>query len=248
MEPAQKLKTSSVLSVLTPIETLRLLASQTEKVNRGELREGARVTLYMNGGVLSGYVGGIREDAEASYILLIEHDDAVRGQGMNIVYLPLWAVVAVKVHEADQFLNLLSGGKIETKHSTPGIVGLRKKIADETVKLRAVMQVDIKLEVSWETLSQDDLTLIGLYELIDKFMSVVHEQISDEFKRIAFKMLVTSIRFQNSTDIELSLDEQILIIRADLKKREAGRFTQEEYVGALNTVLELTEEDDEEEQ
>lgn len=238
MEPPQKIKTVANLSTHSPIEILRLVFSSLDNFHKGHKRELPRVTIYMNGGSFSGFVIGIKEEPDASYIMMVEHDDTVRGQGINAIYLPLWAVVAVKVHDCEQFLPLLSGGKTEVvKQATPGIVGLQKKIADEILHIRTVLQTNIKMEVSWETLAQDDLTLLGLYELIESFMLVVHEKISDEFKRIAFKTLVTVIRFQNAQEAEIFFDDQILIVRADLKARQHGRFTQEEFSEALDKVI-----------
>lgn len=223
----------------TPLEVLRLLAKHGESIANtstpSSAKEVIRVSIYLNGASFSGYVAGLREEGDACFLLFIEHDEAARS--INTIYLPSWAVVAVKVHDADQFLHLLSGGKIEAQQTGPGIMGLRRKIADEVVRLRTLVQTDIKLEVSWETLTQDELSLLGLYELIDGVMAVVVDLIADEFKRIAFKTLISIIRFQNAQDAELVLDEQILIIRADLKAREEGRFSKEELHEAISSIL-----------
>lgn len=240
MNPAQKLKTAAILPTHTPLELLRLLAKHGESIANASTpssaKEVIRTSIYLNGASFSGYVAGMREEGEASFLLFIEQDDS-SARGINTIYLPSWAVVAVKVHDADQFLHLLSGGKIEAQQSGPGIMGLRRKIADEVVRLRTLVQTDIRLEVSWETLTQDDLSLLGLYELIDCVMAVVVDLISDEFKRIAFKTIISIIRFQNAQDAELILDEQILIIRADLKAREEGRFSKEELAEAIASIL-----------
>lgn len=240
MNSFQKLKTVSVLPTLTPLETLRLLAQHSENLTRSTStaasKEAVRVTIFLSNTSFSGYVAGLKEEAEASYLLMVEHEDGAT-RIINTIYVPMWAVVAVKVHEVDQFLHLLSGGKIEAHQSGPGIMGLRRKIADEVVRLRTVVQTDIKLEVSWETITQDELSLLGLYELIDNVMAVTHEIIADEFKRIAFKTLISVIRFQNAQDPEIILDEQFLIIRADLKSREEGRFSREEFSEALASIL-----------
>lgn len=225
-----------MLPALTPLETLRLIASSVQSLNRGETADPARVTLFLTGATFSGFVAGIRDEGEASYILFVEHDDA-RTQSINIVYLPVWAVIAVKVHDADQFLHLLSGGKIEAQRATMGIVALQRKIADEVLHLRTVVQADVKLEVSWETLTQGDVSLLGLFELIDSFMLVLRETLTNEIKRIAFKRLVTVIRFQNSQEVEIHQDGQTLIVRADLTAGSKGRFTREEFSDALDTVL-----------
>ncbi|MBX9689922.1 MAG: hypothetical protein K2X27_24640 [Candidatus Obscuribacterales bacterium] len=238
LDLSQKLKTTAVLQPLTPLEALRLLALPLQDPQVSPAMPAARVSLFLSGAVFCGYVAGIRDEAEISYIMLLEHDEAGRGPGVNIIYLPIWAVVAVKVHDADQFLPQLSRGKIQAQQATPGIAELRRKISDELVKLRTVLQTDIKLEVSWQTLSQDGLSLLGLYELIDEFMKVTHQCIQDEFKRIAFKSIIGTIRFQNAQDPEIILDDQLLTIRADLKLLEKGRFTLVELADALETVLE----------
>lgn len=238
MEPAEKLKVTSVLLPQSPVEIIRLLSNLAEGYRKGELKEVPRSTIYLNGGTFFGYVIGIKDEGDVTYIMLVEHDESVRGTGVNAVYLPLWSVVAVKVHDVEQFLHYLSGGKTErAKQNAPTITSLRNKIFDETVNLRKYVQVDIKLEVSWETLAQDELTLVGLYELIDQFMKVLHEKMSDEFKRIAFKNMFTRIRFQNATEAELYFDEQILIVRADLKEGDRGRFTKEEFSEALEEIF-----------
>lgn len=236
MNPVQKLKSTSILPALTPLETLRLIAGGVEKLKKGEMSEIARVTIFLSGATFSGFVAGIKEEDGASYVLMVEHDDA-RTQSINLVYVPAWAIIAVRVHEADQYFHLLSGGKIEAPKATMGIVTLRDKIADESNRLRTVTQADIKLEVSWETLTQDDSTILGLYEIIDSFMHVVQDIISDEFKRIIFKTMFNVIRFQNAQEAEIHQDGQILIVRGELKARSKGRFTREEFKDALNTLL-----------
>lgn len=236
MNPVQKLKTISVLPSLTPLETLRLLAGNVPNLIRGQNTDLARVTLFLSGASFSGYVSGIRDDGEASYILFVEHDDA-RSQTINIISIPVWAIMAVKVHEADQYLNLLSGGKVDVQKTTMGISSLRHKIDEEVSLLRTIVQADIKLEVSWETLTQDELTVLGLYELIDHFMHAVQEIVANEFMRIAFKKQVTAIRFQNAAKPEVCREGSLLIVRANLKGRASGRNTREEFIGALEPML-----------
>ncbi len=239
MNAKDKLKITSVLPALSLLELLRMLANEAAS-QQSVAREAPRVTVYLNNGAtFSGFVNGLKEDAEGgASVLFVEHEESgTRGQTISVVYLPIWSLVAVKVIDAEPQLSNLSGGKAKGLRSGPGIVGLRKKIADEVVRLRTVVQADIKLEVSWETLTQDDMTLLGLYELIDMVMNVIHEQISDEFKRIAFKTLVTSVRFQNASETDIILDENILVIRAELKEGESGRFSRQECEEALSALL-----------
>jgi hypothetical protein len=238
MEAPEKLKLTSVLPAQSPVEIIRLLGSLADSHRRNELKEIPRATLYLSGASFSGYVIGIKDEGDATFIMLVEHDEAVRGSGVSTIYLPLWSVVAVKVQDIEQFVQFLSGGKIETvKQNAPTITSLRKKIADETINLRTLLQIDIKLEVSWETLAQDELTLVGLYELIDEFMKVLQVKMSDEFQRIVFKNMFSRIRFQNANEAEIYYDEQILIVRADLKAREPGRFTRDEFSAALDEIM-----------
>ncbi len=236
MEPAQKLKTTSVLSPLTPVETLRLLAQHANSVTQGHARNVPKVTLYLAGASFIGFVAGIRDDADMSYLLFVEHDDNVKGS-INTIYLPMWSIVGVKVHDADEYLHLLSGGKIAAQLVVPNIMELRKRISDEVGRLRATMQININLEVSWETLGQDDLTLVGLMELIENSMYVIHQALTDEFKRIMFKSFIGAIRFQNATEAEVMLDNRVLVVRADIRARDKGRFSREEFNDALNSIL-----------
>lgn len=234
----EKLKKTSVLPTLAPLEILRLMAQEAEKnkqLGQREPKELAKVTLYLTSTTFSGYVLGLKEEPDGSYILFVEHDE--RDKGINIVYLPLWSIVAVKVHDIDQFLPVFTGGKIEAQTSGPGIVGLRKKISDESVRLRTVIQADIKLEVSWETLTQDEVSLLGLYELIDLVMPVIIDLISDEFRRISFKTIISAIRFQNAQEADIILDGNNLIIRANLRIRGEGRFSKEACEKAIASIL-----------
>lgn len=239
MNIAEKHKKTAALPTLTPLELLRALANRSDAAKHGgSTKDLARVTLHLTAGTFTGFVLGIKEEAEGSFLLFIEHEESAgAAKGINAIYLPIWSVVAVKVHDVDQYLHLLTEGKIEAQTSGPGIVGLRNKIAEEVVRLRTVVQADIKLEVSWETLVQDELTLLGLYELIDLVMHVVIDLISDEFKRIAFKTIITAIRFQNAAEADIIQDGTILVIRADLRAREEGRFSKEECEEAISSIL-----------
>jgi hypothetical protein len=236
LNPQQKLKTISVLPTLSPQEALRILASNSEELSKGDAAQMPRVTLFLAQATFSGYVAGYREAEEASYILFLEHDET-RAQNINVVFLPVWSINAVRVYEADQVLHLLSGGKVEARNANIGISALRQKIDQEVLRLRSALQSDVKLEVTWETMSQGENSLLGLYELIDSFMSVVQEKIRDDFKRIAFKTLVTVIRFQNGPEAEICQEGQTLIVRATLTDRAAGRFSREEFGEAINEVL-----------
>lgn len=224
------------MPALSPAETLRLIAAYNCSLNKGTKKsEPIRTTIILNGGSsVSGYINGIRDEGESTCLFMVEHDEL---RSVNLIYLPLWAITALKVHDAEQLLHLLSGGKIEVQQSAPNIMALRRKIADEVVRLRAVVQTDIKLEVSWETISQDELSLLGLFELIDSVMAVIHELIADEFKRIAFRTQINVVRFQNSKEAELIIDEQILIVKSELKAREEGRFAHDELLEAIASIL-----------
>ena len=236
-----KVKKTALLPSLTPLEVLRILARAAESMKQGSAtgrKELARVTLYLGSTSFSGFVLGIKEETEGCYVLFIEHEDGQSAQkGISAIYLPIWNLMAIKVHEVDQYLHILTEGKIETQATGPGIVGLRNKIAEEVVRLRTVVQADIKLEVSWETLTQDEVSLLGLFELIDLVMPVIIDLISDEFRRIAFKTIINAIRFQNAAEADIILDGNILIIRADLRSRADGRFSREECEEAIASIL-----------
>jgi len=243
LEASQKLKMASILPTLTPLETLRLLAGNAQAENKVEANELVKVTVFLSGATFTGFITGIRDDAGVTYLLLIENDEG-RGQSINLVYLPVWAVIAVKVHDAEQILHLLSGGRIAAPQATMNINTLRKKIGDEVNSMRALTQADVRVEVSWDTLTQDDQSLLGLYELIDSFMQTVRQVVVDDQTKRAFKILIGVIRFENAPEAELHQDDRTIIIRAELQKRAAGRFTGDEFRNALVTILEDLDEED----
>ena len=240
LNPAQKFKTVASLPAMSPMDMLRTALGVTEAYSEGLSKELAKVTIHIQNATFTGVVSAIKKDGEKTNVLLLEQDDSVSSKTLNVVnliYIPESSILAVKVHGAEMFFNFFSGGEIVAPDVVPNITEVRKKIEGEKNKLRGALQSDVKLEIVWNTLGQDGQSLIGLLELIDNFMLVVNQVVSDDTLRQSFRSKLTIIRLENAAEAQMLIDGPILIIRANLNERAKGRFSQEEFSGALLSIL-----------
>lgn len=225
------------LQARDPLEVIEELA----RYGKDKSGEAPGVTLYLsNGANVRGRIIDLAERTfQGSRVLAIQviGDSGVPND--EVFYVRTDVIKAVTVHRAGSFINILSSGAIDAIPSGPPPTQLdfKRRISQFSKKLSEALGGDIGVTVDWPGIPGDSEAQWSFSNLLDEGFEAIDGILSDPMGKDEMKRRIGEISIIQGEEKSICLQDNVLIIKANLKKGKSGRFDRREIIEMIEKLL-----------
>jgi hypothetical protein len=216
---------------------LRDCAEYRAKVGDDAKKPLPRVTLFTTTGQsFSGHVVHVRRERDAETVLMHVPDES-RPEAVDLVYVAVERVAALRVHDAEWVGPLLTGGEIARVPSEqpPSRLQLKREVRE--IAQRMTKEYDSGLDVDWDTLPKSDLPNLNVLDVARGVEAAVRKVLRDKPGREAMKgVRRILVRHQSGARLTCEKDRDGVLLLLDIDKllpEALDRVVEERLTGAL---------------
>ena len=222
-----------------PRALLRECAEYRAKAGDDAKRPLPRVTIFTaSGQSFTGAVVHVQREREVETVLLYAPDEG-RPESVDLVYLTLDRVVAVKVQDGEWVAPLLTGGEVARVPSeeAPTRLQLKREVREIGQRVAKEHGVASGLDVDWDSLPKGDAPNLNVLDFAKAVEKGVRKVVRDSLGKEAMKGIrKLSVRHQPAARLTCEKERDALVLVLDLEKSlptPLDQVVEERLSGAL---------------
>jgi hypothetical protein len=222
-----------------PRALLRECAEYRGKVGDDAKKPLPRVTVFTTTGqAFTGSVVHVLRERDAETALLHAPDEA-RPEAVDLVYVPVDRVVAVKIHDAEWAAPLLTAGEVARVPSEQpqSRLQLKREVREIGQRMAKEFGLDSGVDVDWETLPKSDAPNLNVLDLAKGLEKAVRRVVRDKVGKDALKAVRRIlVRHQPGARLTCEKDRESVVLVLDVDRalpESLDRVVEERLTGAL---------------
>jgi len=222
-----------------PRVLLRECAEYRARIGDDAKRPLPRVTAYLSSGQsFSGIVVQVLRERDAETVLLHAPDES-RPEAVDLVYVALERIVAVKVRDGEEVAPLLTAGEIARVPSEepPTRLALKREVREIGQRVAKEYGLASGVDVDWDSLPRADASNLNVLDLAKALEKGVRKVVRDGLGKEAMKgARKVFVRHQAAARLTCEKERDALVVVLDLEKAlpaSLDRVVEERLTGAL---------------
>lgn len=173
--------------------------------------------ILRHGDTVNGWVVAVEQAHDDDFLVLHSATEEWSPTAQNISYLCVRDIAALVVYRADLLLDRLSGGRLAAPvgSDVPSKMDIRRVLSQQSELLTQKAGFALRLEVAWETLSQDEMERFSIYNTALLTIQIADILLADELGREALRAVPQIVLTRGQRFTVVAGDGSLIITLGD---------------------------------